>query len=271
MKNPLISILIVNYNSSDFVENSLFALEKLTKNSYRVFIADNDSKLHDFRKLLKLQIKYKNIFIERNVEKLRGSMAHGTALNQLVKKVDTKYFCILDADAVWLKKDWDEILIRKMSDKIKVIGTQSIHRDGRDFPSMFAIIFETETFLKLNIDLRPKDMSTEQDTGWEMRGKYLKDGYQAMNLEFKNTRVYKNGPFRKTSGIGEFYLEKDYDNLFATHFGRGSNPFAKRVIKINNGLINLIFLPINYLFCKKEKVKWIRICKKIAIQQKTSC
>jgi GT2 family glycosyltransferase len=54
MEITKLSVLIVNYNSADFVETSLYALKKLTQNPYQVFIRDNNSKLQDFLKLKKL-------------------------------------------------------------------------------------------------------------------------------------------------------------------------------------------------------------------------
>ena len=60
-----ISILIVNYNSSDFIELSLFALSKLTKNSYQVFIVDNGSEMRDYKNLLKISQNYEDVFVER--------------------------------------------------------------------------------------------------------------------------------------------------------------------------------------------------------------
>lgn len=262
-----LSILIVNYNSTDFIENSLYALCHLTKASFKVFLIDNDSRKSDYEKLKGIVGRYKskiNIYLKREKHNLRGSMAHGTALNQLIKMVDTPYFSVLDADATWLKKDWDEILIRKMSDRIKVIGTQGIRLEQQDFPIMFAILFETKAFKELNIDLRPTNINTGQDTGWEMREKYKKRGYQAINLEFRHTRIYKKGPFKDILAAGEYYLD---GIIFASHFGRGSNPFAKKVIKTKNKIINLISMPINYLFWIKEKNKWINICKDITDNQ----
>ena len=42
MKNDhRISVLITNYNTLKFIELTLYALRKLTKNSYCVFINDN--------------------------------------------------------------------------------------------------------------------------------------------------------------------------------------------------------------------------------------
>jgi len=254
-----ISILTVNYNSADFIDNLLLTLEKLTYNPYEVYIIDNGSEISDYQKLKKIVLKYKNVDLQRLNTKQIGSMAHGTALNMLVKKVKTKYFSILDADASWLKKDWDKILIDKIDKKVKLIGTQAPKLKPQDFPLMFAILFETQAFKDLKIDFRPKDAAKMQDTGFEMRGKYLKAGLKGLNLKVKNTREYKKGPFKKLV-CAEYYLGFD---LIASHFGRGSCPKAKSVIKISGRIFNFIFQPINLLLWKRDKKRWLRICKKI--------
>lgn len=265
----LITILIVNYNSADFIELSLFALEKLTKNNYKVCIVDNNSKLDDYEKLKKITLKYKNVSLERSETELKGSMAHGTALNHLVKKVDTPYFSILDADATWLIKNWDEILIKLMTDKVKVIGTQAPGDKPKDFPLMFAILFESKIFNKLNIDFRPQDLDKLQDTGWELREKYLLAGYEGKTIEYFSTRVFKEGPFNSLIGIAEFYLN-GYKNIFASHFGRGSTLGSN---KYSRGFKRYFYkIPIlgNFFIKRKginEKQEWINICKNIVKKQ----
>lgn len=265
-----ISILIVNYNSSAFIENSLFALKRLTMNDFRVFILDNNSKYCDYLKLKLIVKKYSGeieIDLERKKHNLRGSLAHGTALNELIKKVDTPYFSILDADATWLKKNWDEILISRFTKKIKAFGNQAPLVKPQDFPLMFAILLETETFKKLAVDFRPNDLMKNQDTGWEMREKYLAAGYTGRNIEFKNIRTYKNGPFKSIPGVDEFYLENNYGEIFASHFGRGSNPFAKQKIKCNNKFLSILLIPLNYYFWRRDKKNWIKSCKDIVNNQ----
>jgi hypothetical protein len=262
-----ISILIVNFNSSDFIDLSLYALKKLTKNPYKVFIIDNGSKKRDFNNLKKISEKYENVSLERREKEFDlASMEHGTALNILCKKVDTEYFSILDADATWLKKDWDEILINKMNEKVKVIGTQAPEGKPQDFPLMFAILFETKTFKELRIDFRPKDLSINQDTGWEIRDKYLKANFEGLNINFFNTRTFKKGPF---GGLicGEYYF-KEGDKIFASHFGRGSTLGMAKYKGIS------IFLKISFIrgFLArirghKEKKEWISICRKIINKQ----
>ena len=143
----IITILIVNFNSADFINLSLYSLKKLTKNPYKVFIVDSGSEINDFRKLKKYLKQYEDVYIDRWETNLRGSVAHGTALNYLVNKVDTDFFSILDADATWLKKDWDEILINRMTDSKVAIGTQAPLAKPQDFPLMFAILFKISVIL----------------------------------------------------------------------------------------------------------------------------
>ncbi|HIH31569.1 TPA: glycosyltransferase family 2 protein [Candidatus Woesearchaeota archaeon] len=260
---PVITILIVNFNSADFINVSLYSLQHLTKNNYKVFILDNNSKLKDFNKLKKICSDYKNVFLERNITPLEGSLAHGTALNYLVKKVDTPYFSILDADAVWLKKNWDAILIGKITEKVKVIGSQAPKPKPQDFPLMFAILFETKTFKKLSVDFRPKRIESKQDTGYDLRKKFLKKKFKGEIIVLKNTREYKKGPFKDLI-VAEYYLKEDCKNLFASHFGRGS---TMGVIKYTGGkgvsiIYKIPFLskPLRYLKGTIEKKKWIKIC-----------
>lgn len=264
-----ISVLIVNFNSADFIGLSLRSLKKLTKSEYDVFIIDNGSRLSDYLKLKKICSKYHNIFLERWETDLRGSVAHGTALNYLANKVKTPFFSILDADATWLIKDWDEILIKKINDSIKVIGTQAPEPKPQDFPLMFAILFETKAFKGLNVDFRPKDLKAMQDTGFEIREKYLKAGFVGKNIQMRNTRKYKDGPFGRLL-VAEFYLDEDKE-IFASHFGRGSSLGQAKYGK--DGLLKFIYLfpflgkSLKRLQGKREKNRWINICDSIVNNQ----
>jgi len=263
---PKLSILIINYNSADFVANSLFCLQQLTYHPYQVFVLDNNSRPEDIEKLESLSLTYPNLTIIKENTDLTGSLAHGTALNKLVTKVNTPYFSILDADATWLKKDWDKILINQLTDQIKVIGTQA---DGtskpQDFPLMYAILFETNSFKKLNIDFRPQ--SANQDTGFDMREKYLSANLQGKVLTMKNTRHFKQGPFHQLIGVGEYYQD---NTLFTSHFGRGSSLGSAKYYKSwLKWLYRLPYLGAWFIKLKgqSEKNKWIAICQQIANQQ----
>lgn len=266
--NALITICITHYEDTDFILNTLYCLKKLTKNNYKVIIRDNNSKIHSYRKL-KLGIRnYRNVRLYK-VENfnLKGSFAHGHALNDLVSRIDTPYGVILDADSTFLIKDWDDILISKIDNKVKVIGTEAIGNEPKDFPSIVAVLFETETFKKMNIDFRARDISKNEDVAYEMPIKYKAAGFQGRNINVKNTRVFKEGPFKDVI-CAEYYLET-YKNIFASHFGRGSTSGAHKYIK---GCGISYRLPIigRYLrVCKgrREKNKWIKTCRGVVDRQ----
>jgi len=262
-----LSILIVAYNSSAFIDISLYALSKLTSNEFEVFILDSSSLTDDYKKLEKICKKYNNCYLERWETNLRGSLAHGTALNYLVKKVSVPYFSILDADAIWLKKDWDKILIRQLDDEVKVVGTEADGEKPKDFPLMYAILFETETFKKINIDFRPK--SVMLDTGHELRDKYLGSGYKGRIIKSRNTRYYKEGPFRNLVGVAEHYLD-GCDGIFSSHFGRGSTLGVNKYMNTRKRYFYKIPVLGDFFIKQKgrrETNKWINICKGIINDQ----
>ncbi len=264
----MVDILIVNFNSSKFIKLSLFALFKLTYHPFRVFIVDNGSELKDYKRLLKICSKYDNVEVERFETELRGSLAHGTALNYLVKKVKAPYFSILDADATWLQMHWDKILISRMNENVKVIGTQAPVVENSykplDFPLMFCILFKSDDFFKLDIDFRPADITTYQDTGWEIRDKYKKCGIGSEVLEMRNTRVFKDGPF-KNCVCAEYYLDEYNHQPFCSHFGRGSS--SRELTRYFNHLwyYNVPFLSkLTVKYNRNiEASKWIIICEKV--------
>lgn len=267
MENPKIEILIVNYNSSAFINLSLYALEHLTKSSYRVHVLDNGSCSRDFRNLLRICGQYKSTAsVYRKETRLRGSEAHGTALNDLVKLVKgTPYFCILDADATWLRRHWDEFLIERLTNQVPVYGTQAAGNKEKDFPLMYAILFRTKEFDELQIDFRPEPTNPCRDTGWQIREQYLGAGYKGGLIQYRNTRQQKDGPFRGVL-CAEYYLE-DCDSIFASHFGRGSTLGAakygwgseKYFVHHIPGLSGLA----KRLQGLRDRKRWIAICRSI--------
>lgn len=264
MDKQLITILIVAYNVSAFVEVSLYGLAKLTKNKYKVIICDNGSPYFEKKRLKRIVSKYANTELFFRKQSAPGSMGHGEALNILIDKIDTPYGVILDADATFLKRGWDEILVNQLDDEVKIIGATLIRNPIRptDFPSIFAALFDTKVFKSLRIDMRPKNIKDGQDVGWEMRGKFLKNGYQGKVLETRSTREYKNGPFRDVI-CAEYYF-KGYDSVFACHFGRGSSLGAAKYKEWNRffnfPLTKRIAMRIKGY---RERKQWLTICREI--------
>jgi glycosyltransferase involved in cell wall biosynthesis len=261
-----ITILIVNYNTADFIQNTLELLPKITANNYQVHILDNGSRLDDFHKLEAVVLGHPEAILERKETNLRGSLAHGTAINYLASKVETPYFCILDSDALWLKKKWDEILIDQLDEKIKIVGTQASGLDRqKDFPSVYASLLETKTFKELGIDCRPKDITLGQDTGFEMREKYHAAGYEGLIMIGK----YKNGPFARLTSVAEYYLGDD-SQIMAVHFGRGSNLGTQKYKRgIKRYFYKIPRIGRHFLRKRGEKeiTEWRRICREIVAKQ----
>ena len=171
MAGEQLTIVTVNYNTSAFLEVSLRALAALTKNIYKVIICDNGSGWLDRRRLRRIARRYENVELIFRRQSGPGSTGHGEALNLLIEKIDTPYGAMLDADATFLKKHWDDILIGKLGEGVKIIGappTKGNRLKANDFPLTYAVLFDATVFRSLKIDLRPRNPETGQDTGYEM-------------------------------------------------------------------------------------------------------
>jgi len=262
---PLITILTVNYKTSDFIELMLYSFAKLTKNSYKVIICDNYASDKEIENIKEVANKYKDVEVIYRKQTQAGSIGHAEAMDLLVSKVDTPYFVTMDSDAVFLAKDWDELLINKLDVTTKVIGTTlppTIKGNKPlDFPLVFAVLYETNTYKKLNPSFMPGDTQQDKskDTGWQIRELYLKNHYKGEVFGAKNTKFSKDTPF------GELYCAVYYldDILITSHFGRGS---SGGVAKYNNKLwfrVPLISRLIRKYIGLKEKQHWIDRCKTI--------
>lgn len=223
---PLLTILTVNYNTADFIEVMLYAFKKLTANSYQVIICDNGSSEQDLLHLISVAQQYDNVEVIFRKQSAHGSIGHGEAMDLLTAKVKTPYFVTMDSDATFLYMHWDKLLLSRMKGKVKVIGTQAPGDKPKDFPLVFAVLFETASFRLSGANFLP-DLNSEmeskviRDTGWKIRERYLARKFYAEVLEFRNTRTYKCGPFADML-VAEFYIE-GIDDIFVSHYGRGSS------------------------------------------------
>jgi len=262
MDNPLTTILTVNYNTSDFIELMLYAFEKLTYYPYKVIVCDNYSSDKEILKIAKVAQKYSNVEVIFREQTQAGSIGHGEAMDLLVSKVESPYFVTMDADCTFLAKDWDKKLISKINGNIKSIGTalpeNKVNHKPLDFPLVFAVLYETNTFKKLHPSFMPGDIKQDKskDTGWQIREKYLSNGYKGIVFKGINTRYAKDTPFDNVL-CAVYYFK---DTLIASHFSRGSSYGAA---KYNNRW--LFKIPYFSRFIRKyiglkEKQQWINLC-----------
>lgn len=267
---PLITILTVNYNTSDFVELMLYGFNRLTVSPYRVLICDNGSDEKNLLRLAMLCKKFENVHVIFRQQSQAGSVGHGEAMDLLVACVSTPYFMSMDADATPLKKNWDSYFFEKIDSKIKAIGTPSVKDSFKesDFPCVYAVLYETETYQKLECRFLPKEgeEASGKDTGYVIRKNYLSAGFDGYVLEDRNTRYYKEGPYRDIL-CAEYYFPEVSSDIFFCHFGRGA---SDGVAKYKNGFV--IKLPLIGRMIKKylgkcDRKKWIQRSYKIINDQ----
>jgi len=259
----LLTIVTVNYNTAEFIAVMLYAFEKLTVNQFKVIICDNGSRKKEILKLVEVVQLYDNVDIIFRKQSSFGSIGHAEAMDILVSKVDTEYFVTMDSDAIFLQKDWDKTILGQLNNSAKVIGTALPPTETNirpvDFPSVFAVLYDTETYKKFSPSFLPGDNRKLQDTGWEIRDAYLKHNVEGIVFESKNTRFSKDTVFKELI-CATYYLDNE---LIASHFGRGSsNGAAKYRIKWFQK-IPFISRLIRQYIGKKEKENWIHICYKI--------
>ncbi len=224
-----------------------------------MIICDNGSKSKDLRCLKALCKDEDNIEIIFSQQSVSGSIGHGEALDILASKIETPFFVVVDSDVVFLHKDWDAIWLSRINDKVKAIGTESSGNKPRDFPNIYAVLYETDSFRKIDCSFLP-DMETYKDgvytdTGWQVREGFLKYGHEGETLEIRNTREYKEGPFRKFTGVGEFYL-KGQKKIFLAHYGRGATGgFPKFMAK--KGALKIFARMLAWRESRREKKAWL--------------
>ena len=265
----LITVLITNYNTLDFVRLSFYALKQLTKNKFKVIINDNGSDVKDLAGLEKIARENDNVILNfRKSENKKASFAHAQAVDTLVKMSDTKYTVILDSDCIFLLNNWDEYLISNLNEKTKIIGTPLPKgRSGLkpdDFPFQFAVMFETKVYKSLNISCMPGDISKGEDTCWEWKPKFINNGYSGKILHAKSTRDAKGGAFQNITGVVEYYT--DNGELIASHFGRGSSGGSFKFLT-NNYYFDILIKPIREYMARQAKRKWIKIAQRIIDEQ----
>ncbi len=225
-----------------------------------MIICDNGSKSKDLRSLKALCKDKDNIELIFNQQSVDGSIGHGEALDILASKVETPFFVVVDSDAVFLHKDWDAIWLGRINDKVKAIGTEASGNKPKDFPTLYAVLYETNSFRKIDSSFLPS-METHEDgiytdTGWQVREGFLNNGYEGEILKIRNTREYKEGPFREFTGVGEFYLN-GREEIFVAHYGRGATEGRPKFLN-QKGIFKFFVRLLASCEARKEKEEWFK-------------
>lgn len=247
-------------------------LKKLTRNPFAVLINDNGSRQSEIRRLEKLAQGQEDIWLNfQKPDHPMPSYCHGLALDLLINKTTTPYAVILDSDCVFLLKDWDELLIAQLNDKVKIVGaTSPVNRAGNrvgggTFPLCFAVLFETAAYRKTGISCTPGDITKGEDTCFQWPAAFKKNGYEAKIFETRNTRDFPDGPFGHLTGIEEYYFN---GKIIASHFGRGSSGGSAKYWQSFKWPVVSRYL--KQVLGEREKRLWMKKCWDITKAQATA-
>jgi len=265
-----ITVVTVHYNSFEFIRLMYESFLALSRERFQMMICDNGSNFFHKMRLRKYFEGKPNVrLFLREQGHEPASYCHARGLDLLLAKVTTEYAVIMDSDCVFLAKNWDSLMINAMQ-SCEIIGTAAAQNytgkriGGYTFPLPFAMLLRMGTFRSLGVSFMPGDITLGQDTAWQLKEAYENKKLPWRVLEARNTREYKEGPFRDLI-VAEFYFE---GALIASHFGRGSTcGAAKYRGRIDIPILSAIFRRIRG---NSEKIRWIKRCRDIIAVNSTT-
>jgi len=144
-----ISVIIVNYNSSELLKNCLNSIDQFTKEiNYEVIVVDNNSITGDIEKLLE---DYNRMTLIKN----EVNKGFGEANNQGVEVAKGKYILLLNNDTILFENSIKKVFdFAESLDGNDIIGCKllnadkSVQKSVYDFPSLINV-FTSNFFLYL--------------------------------------------------------------------------------------------------------------------------
>ncbi len=128
MKNPKVSIIIINYNGKEYLKNCLESIKKNTKYpNYEVVVVDNHS---NDKSVEMIKEKFPNVKVIEN----KKNYAFAGASNIGIKKTNGKYVVLLDNDTIvylsWLSK---LVETAENNEKIGIVSSFIIRKGLYDY------------------------------------------------------------------------------------------------------------------------------------------
>ena len=121
---PAVSVIIVNFNAGDWLEQCVRSLEEQTLADFEVLIIDNGSKDGSIAALPELDARFKIIELGENT-------GFAAANNFGAKQARADWIALLNPDA-FARPDWLENLLgeTRRSPDIKMVGSSAIYGAG---------------------------------------------------------------------------------------------------------------------------------------------
>jgi GT2 family glycosyltransferase len=137
MKNPILSIIILSFNTKDITLNCLKSIFKETdqqKLPFEVIIIDNDSKDGSVEAIKDLQKEHPEIVLVENDK----NVGFGIANNQGVKIAKGEYILLLNSDTIVLNHAIEKLtqFYIKNKEKMHFIGPKLYNKDMSPQPSV---------------------------------------------------------------------------------------------------------------------------------------
>jgi hypothetical protein len=222
-------------------------------------------------------------------------VAHGVALNELCRAIDTRYGVVVDADCVFLKKHWDLAMIgRLISSGAGVIGAPAAEEPFAPFPSVRCLFFDAAVVRDLDVDFTPlKSLFLDRnprlkrelhrrfasgrtpaalderemflDVGWHLSQRCRERGVRWELLESRPAE----GQLAGQEGT-EVFLDRG--SLLAAHFVRGSWPLAWKS-RPRSPWLRLLYMSSLFLPARRrrrerqEKDRWLACCRAIVEEE----
>ena len=144
-----VSIIVVNYNSTELLKNCLYSIEKFTNGiSYEIIVIDNSSLTGEIDKLLKFFDRI--TLIKNDVNK-----GFGAANNQGVEIANGKYVLLINNDTILFENSIKKVFdFAESLEGNEIIGCKLLNEDKSvqksvyDFPNLLNV-FTSNFFLYL--------------------------------------------------------------------------------------------------------------------------
>lgn len=135
--NPILSIIIVTYNSQEDIHRCVESIQKSTSMPYEIIIVDNDSSDGTKKYLREIKNNYhiRIIFNSRN-------LGFSASTNQGIKESHGEYIVLLNPDTI-VTKDWAWNLMQHFDNETGAVGPLSNYVAGMQ---------KFEFYLKENVD-----------------------------------------------------------------------------------------------------------------------
>jgi len=187
---PLVAIVIVNWNKKEMTGNCLKSLKMTSYKNYKVILIDNGSTDGSIEYLKKINPKMIILRLKRNYGYTEGT---NVGWKYALKNLNAKYVCAMDNDIVTVQKDWLSLIVSELEkDPLRGIGS------GK------------HTFQNGNLQL-PYMGADRKDDNKPAKGKY--EFVKEVSSFFGPAIVIKNTVIRKIGCYDEnfFYGPNDID------------------------------------------------------------